>query len=572
MQGSSPAASAGAGAPVRRRPFSVQGAVLTGASLALVVLIAYPVLWLVMASFGVGKEPTLFHYRTLFLRPDLAAALANTLIIAGAVALLSVAVGLPLAWLVARSDIPARGVIELLVYLSFIFPSFLSAIAYVLLLGPGAGLINRLLMGALGLEEAPFDIFSVGGIVFVTLLHVYPFVFLLTVSALRSLNPSLEHAGQILGAGQFRVATRIVLPLVAPGILAGALLAFVDSIALFGIQAILGIPRGIHTLPTKIYALFGHPPQLELASALGMVLVLIAVVALYLQRRYLASRSFVTVAGKGVRPQRVSLGRWRYPVLALAMAFFALALFLPTAVLVAVSFMRSVARGVSAGNLTLENYWQVFEQALPRTAMGNSLMLAAAAATVAVIIGVLVAYVDLRTSYRGRRVLDYLSLVPLGLPGIVLAVALVLAWIRPPLILYGTVWILVIAYVTRFVPFTVRTAHSSLLQVHEVLERAARISGASWARTMRSITLPLVSSGLLVGWILVFIQAMRELSASILLYSSGNETLAVAIYNFYDEGYFPATCALSTITLVVTLLAVWAARDVTIRRWMGGAG
>ncbi|MEX2644346.1 MAG: iron ABC transporter permease [Acetobacterales bacterium] len=421
------------------------------------------------------------------------------------------------------------------------------------------------LADALGLESAPFDIFSVGGIIFVTALHVYPFVFLLAVNALRSLNPSLEYAALIHGASRFRVATRIVLPLVAPGILAGALLAFVDSIALFGIQAMLGLPKGVHTLPTKIYSFFSYPPRFELASALSMLLVVLAVVALYIQRIYLGRRSYVTVAGKGARIEPIRLGRWRWPVFAVCQAFFAFALFLPTIVLVGVSFMRSVAAGFSTGNVTIENYAQIAGTESLRLAVFNSLWMAATAACIAVVIGALIAYMDLRTNYRGRKVLDYLSLIPLGLPGIVLAVALVLAWIRPPLILYGTAAILIIAYVTRFIPFTVRTANASLRQVHDVLERAARISGATWFRTMRSITLPLIKSGLLVGWILVFIQAMRELSASILLYSGGNQTLAVAIYNLYDEGYFPTTCALATVTLGITLVAVVIVRVVTSR-------
>ena len=546
--------------------FSVQRLVLWAAALALLVLVIYPVTWLVGSGFGAPTGFTLQHIFEIFQRSDLREALWNTLFIATAVGLLSVIIGVPLAWLVARTDVPYPTAIELMAYLSFIFPSFLSAIAYVLLLGPGAGWLNKIIMAILGINSAPFDIFSISGIVFVTTLHVYPFVFLLSVNSLRSLNPSLEYAATIHGASRFTVNRKIVLPLVAPGILAGALLAFVDSIALFGIQAILGIPKGVHTLPTKIYAFFGYPPRFELASALSLVLVGIAVLALYFQRRYLGRRSYVTVAGKGARIEPTRLGKWRVPAFTACVAFFSLALFLPTVVLVGVSFMRSVAIGFTGANLTLENYRELLFDPSLRQAIFNSLWLAAAAACFGVVIGSLIAYMDLRTNYRGRKFLDYLSLVPLGLPGIVLAVALVLAWIRPPLVLYGTAWILLIAYVTRFIPFTVRTANASLRQVHEVLERAARISGATWLRTMRSITLPLIKSGLLVGWILVFIQAMRELSASILLYSRGNQTMAVAIYNLYDEGFFPTTCALATLTLIVTLAAVWVVRIITARQ------
>ncbi len=338
-----------------------------------------------------------------------------------------------------------------------------------------------------------------------------------------------------------------------------------DSLSLFGPQAILGVPARIHTVPTKIYALFSYPPRFGLASALAMALVGVTVVSLYLQQRFLGRRSYVTVTGKAAEAVRVRLGWWRLPALGLCGAVFLCAVGLPYGVLLGVSLSEQWATVLESGSLTLRNYaYVLFEFSLTRHSIINSLWLAATAATGAMAVGTLIAYLDLRTTFVGRRALDYLSLVPLGLPGIVLSVGLIQAWIRPPLVLYGTVWILLIAYVARFVPFSVRAANASLRQVDPSLEEAARITGASWLTALGRVTLPLIRRGMLSGWLLIFVPALRELSASVLLFTSGTETIAVSIFQLYEEGYFEAVCALAVLTLGITLVMLTAAR------WVAG--
>jgi iron(III) transport system permease protein len=337
------------------------------------------------------------------------------------------------------------------------------------------------------------------------------------------------------------------------------LLAFVNAIALFGSQAIIGLPGRIVTLPTRIYALFDYPPEYGLASALSLLFVVITVVALYLQRAFLARRSYVTLAGKGARPQLMSLGPARWAVLAFVVLTFIVAILLPYSTLIAVSFSKSWGLDFWKG-LTLANYkFILFEYNVTQRAILNSLGLATVAATIAVLLGAIIGWIDLRTRIPGRKLLDYFALIPLGLPGIVVAVALIQFWLAMPLALYGTLAILLLAYVGRYIPLGVRAANSSLRQIDPSLEESAQILGASWLTTMREVTLPLIRPGLFAGWLLVFVPVIQELSASILLFSSSSITLAVAVYNLYETGYIEPVAALAIINMLIIGAAIFVA-------------
>jgi iron(III) transport system permease protein len=348
----------------------------------------------------------------------------------------------------------------------------------------------------------------------------------------------------------------ITAPLVAPAILSGTLLAFVNAIALFGSQAIIGLPGRIVTLPTRIYALFDYPPEYGLASAMSLLFVVITVVALYLQRAFLARRSYVTLAGKGARPQVMQLGVWRWVLLAFVIAVFLISIVAPYSTLIAVSFSKSWGLDFWKG-LTFAHYkFILFDYNVTQRAILNSLMLATIAATIAVLLGAVIGWIDLRTLIPGRKLLDYAALIPLGLPGIVVAVALIQFWLAMPLALYGTLAILLLAYVGRYIPLGVRAANTSLRQVDPSLEESAHILGASWATTMREVTLPLIRPGLFAGWLLVFVPVIQELSASILLFSSSSITLAVAVYNLYETGYIEPVAALAIINMIIIGIAI----------------
>lgn len=555
-------------APPRTR-IGLDHVVMAGAILCLVVLVVLPVGSLLWGSFKGEAGLSFENFREALTGRLYVQALQNSLILGCWTGLFSVVIGVPLAWAVTRTNVPGKPLISATATLAYLSPPFLTAIAFVNLFGPNAGLINKLLRDVLDLPWLTFNIFTMRGLVLVTVLHTFPFVYLLAASALQSVDASYEEAAQILGAGKWRTAFSITAPLVAPAILSGTLIAFVNAIALFGSQAIIGLPGRVVTLPTRIYALFDYPPEYGLASALSLVFVLITVVALFLQRSYLARRSFVTLAGKGSRPQLIDLGPGRWLMLGFAALVFVVAIVLPYGSLIAVSLSKSWGLGFWQ-NLTLQNYrFILFEYDVTQRAIINSLILATLAATIAVMLGAIIGWIDLRTRLPGRLLLDYAALIPLGLPGIVMAVALLQFWLKVPLALYGTLAILLLAYAGRYVPLGVRAANASLRQVDPSLEESARILGAGWGTTMREVTLPLIRPGLFAGWLLVFVPAIQELSASILLFSSSSITLAVAVYNLYETGYTEPVAALAIINVVIIATAIWIARKLGGERPLG---
>jgi iron(III) transport system permease protein len=529
--------------------------VMGGAILCLIVLVVLPLLSLLIGSLRGEQGLSLDNFSEVVSGRLYVNALKNSLILGAWTGLFSLILGVALAWAVSRTDVPGKPLMQLTASLSYLSPPFLTAIAFVYLFSPNAGLINVLTRDVLGLPWLTFNIFSMTGLVIVTVLHTFPFVYLLASSALQSVDASYEEAAQILGASKLRTAFTVTAPLVAPAILSGTLLAFVNAIALFGSQAIIGLPGRIVTLPTRIYALFDYPPEYGLASALSLLFVVITVVALYLQRAFLARRSYVTLAGKGAR-QLMQLGPTRWLVFGFAIVAFIVAIVLPYSTLIAVSFSKSWGLDFWKG-LTLQNYkFILFEYNVTQRAILNSLGLATVAATVAVLLGAIIGWIDLRTRIPGRKLLDYAALIPLGLPGIVVAVALIQFWLAMPFALYGTLAILLLAYVGRYIPLGVRAANSSLRQIDPSLEESAQILGASWLTTMREVTLPLIRPGLFAGWLLVFVPVIQELSASILLFSSSSITLAVAVYNLYETGYIEPVAALAIINMIIIGLAI----------------
>ena len=529
------------------------------AIVALIILVVLPLLFLLIGSLKGPEGMSLDHFSEVLSGRLYVNALKNSLILGAWTGLFSLLIGLTLAWAVSRTDVPWKPFIRATATLSYLLPPFLTAIAFTYLFSPNAGLINVLMRDVLGLPWLTFNIFSMTGLVIVTVMHTFPFVYLLASSALQSVDASYEEAAQILGASKLRTAFSITAPLVAPAILSGTLLAFVNAIALFGSQAIIGLPGRIVTLPTRIYALFDYPPEYGLASALSLVFVILTVGALYMQRSFLARRSYVTLAGKGSRPQMMELGLFRWILLGFAIIIFIIGILAPYATLIAVSFSKSWGLDFWK-NLTFANYkFILFEYNVTQRAIGNSLLLAAVAASVAVLIGAVIGWIDLRTRIPGRKLLDYFALIPLGLPGIVVAVALIQFWLAMPVALYGTLAILLLAYVGRYLPLGVRAANASLRQIDPSLEESAQILGAKWTTTMREITLPLIRPGLFAGWLLVFVPVIQELSASILLFSSSSITLAVAIYNLYETGYIEPVAALSIINMIIIGAAIWLA-------------
>lgn len=552
----------------RSKRTGVEGLVLSVAVALLLFLVGYPLLWLILAALGLPQGVGLDHLVRAFTRPQNFTALINTLQLALGTGLMSVLIGVPLAWATARSDMWLRNTVHALVALSYITPPYLTALAYIILLGPDAGQFNRVLRTVVEVNSGPLNIFSMSGVIFVIGIHVFAFTYFLTYSALRSVDASLEESAQILGARRWQTTFRVNLPLVAPAITGGALLSAIDSLALFGPQAIIGTPAQIVFLPTRIFATIGsYPPRWGEASALSLVLVVLTVVGLAIQRGYLERRSYVTVGGRGVRTNRVALGAWRWPLLAFCLTVVFFSAVAPIGVLTLTAFSKSWTDPLSLSNFTIAHFGTAlfFDQVAVRGII-NSFKLATGAATIALLLGAAVAYLDLRTTVRGRRLLDYLAILPLGLPGTVMAVGILLAFIRLPIPLYGTIWILLAAYVARFVPLATRSANATFRQIDPSLEEAGRITGAAWFTVIRRILFPLARPGLLVAFLLVFIPAFSELSATILLYSGGSETMAIAIYRLNDLGQLEVVSALAVFMIAVVLILAG------VVNWLSGAG
>lgn len=546
--------------------------VLGLAIILLLVIVAYPLMWLLLAAFGVPGDIGLSHFARAYARFQNIEPLLNTLILAIGAGFLSVVLGVPLAWATARSDMPFRNTVRACVALSYITPPYLSALAFIILLGPDAGYLNRLLRLVIDVPTGPFNVFGMTGIILVISLHVFAFTFFLTEAALKSVDASFEEAAQILGARRWTTIVKINLPLVAPAITGGALLAAVESLALFGPQAFLGTPAQISFLPTRIYAVVSsYPPRWGEAAALSLILILLTCIGLLIQRSYLERRSYVTIGGKGARLRPVPLGRWKWLLLAFCFTVVFFSAIAPVGVLLLASVSDSWVAPLSTGNFTIEHFRRaLIEDQMAARGIWNSLRLATSAALIAVIVGAAIAYIDLRTRLAGRRLLDYLAILPLGLPGTVMAIGLLLAFIRPPLVIYATIWILLVAYVARFIPLATRSVNGALRQVDSSLEEAARIAGATWLQAIRLILLPLVRPALLVAFLLVFIPAFAELSATILLYTSGTETISIAIFRLNDLGQLEVVAALSVFTiavvLIVSLALSWLSNRSPLRR------
>jgi iron(III) transport system permease protein len=538
----------------------------------LAVLVVAPLVVLAYLSVK-GPEGegglTVGNFLAAFGRARYRGPIVTSLLYSTTVALASVLIGAPMAWLAARTDLPGRGTVRTLTIAAFVTPSFLGATAWVVLAGPNAGLLNALYRGLTGATEPLLDIFSLGGLVFVTTLYTYPTVFILTAAALTATPSDLEEAARISGAGRWAVMRDVTLPLAGPAILAGFVLTFLETLVLFGAPAMLALPARFHVMTTQLWAFFHYPPKLEVAAAYAMPLLGLAIVLLYAQRRLIGRRTFTTVGGRGAAARPVPLGRWRWPALAACGAVLGCAIVLPYLALLRAALAKAWGLGWSWDNLTLRNFhFVIFQYDPTRSAIVNTLVVAAVTATAGTIVTAGVAYLAERRLVRGHRVLAFLAVAPLAVPGIVLSIGLFGVYSRPPLLLYGTIWIIFVAYLTKYLPVAFTACQAAMATVHPDLEDAARILGARRLTVVRDVTLPLLGAGLVSAWLLVFLPSLRELSSSILLFTSRSRVVSVVIYTLYEEGLWEAVSSLGLLLLGITLVIVAVAQRLLGRRFL----
>lgn len=534
--------------------------------LLLCVMIVYPAAILINLSFRDGAgDWSLVWYLQAYTNPRNYEAILNTVIIASGAALAAAIAGTLLAWAVVRTDMPGRRIVEMAAVVPFISTPFIGALAWILLGSPEVGLVNQF-WRFIGGSGALIDIYSISGIIFVIALYEMPFVFLMVGGALRSMDPTLEEASLASGAGLWQTTTRVTLPLVLPAILASTLLVFVLAAEQFGVPAVLGTPARIRVLTTSIVNSQNfYPPRYGLGAALSVTLLVIALTGLWLQRRILGKRSYTTIGGKGSHPRRIKLGAFRWVLLAVCASYLFLAVVLPFTTIFLSSIRTLWTSDFRWEQFTLEHYrWVLFDYPITRHAITNSLFLGVVGASVTMLLCAFISFLTLRTKLPGRHLLDYLSILPLGFPGVVLAFGMLQAWINPPLVLYGTIWILFVAYATRYLPIGVRSTSATLVQIHPELEESSLSCGANWFQTFKNVTLPLLKPGIIAGWVLLFVAFTRELSASILLYSPGREVLSVAIYDLYQNGEFREISALAFLQIAVSMVML------AIAKWLSG--
>jgi iron(III) transport system permease protein len=524
-----------------------------------VALVASPFLATVVRSVLAGPDDglalSLHNFAALFEDERFYRALGVTVVTGLAATLLSCFFGLALAWIVARTDTPGRSWFDTLNLVPFFLSPFVGAVSWTYLAAPHGGLLNTIIGRYLSGPSDFLNIFSIGGVIWVLALFYTPYVYLFVIGPMRRMDPALEDAARVHGAGFLLTVRHVTVPLMLPALLSGALVVFVTSAGLFDVPLALASPRAIPTIPATVYSLVQYPSDYGRAASIGVLVMAVTIFFALAQRTYLSRRSYATVTGKGYRPRTVQLGRWRYAALALELFYVASGVVLPIIALIFVALSSLWTGWPAFAYLTLDNFDQVlFHNDLARRALVNSLIVAVLGATIGVLLGTLQSYYLQRGRSRLRTIMDSVLSLPLGIPGIILGLGFLILLIRTPL--YATLWIILIAYIARFLPLATRGISAMLLAIGGDLEESARASGASWGQTLRLIVLPLIKPALVAAWLMLFVIFIRELGATILLYAQGTETISVAMVILGEQnfGHVAALAMVQTLVLVAAFM------------------
>ena len=539
----------------------------------LFLLVIVPLLVLLWSSFkptGLPRDPGFGfdNYRLVYSNPDLWVLVLNTIVFAVSGAAIAMAIGVPLVWLIERTDLPAQRLFRAVVLIPMATPPVLLAIAWVMLLSPRTGLFNTLLMNVFNLSEAPFNIYNMWGMALVQGLALVPAVYLLLAPAFRNMDPALEEAAFTSGANLRQTIRRVLFPMLRPSLLAAFIFMTIIGFVVFDVPGVIGLPARRFVLSTQVYRYLNQSPTaIPQYGAVGALtvsfLVLLVLLALLYQRMTKDARKYVTITGKNFRPLRFQLRRWRIPAALVVTAYFIISVLFPLAILFWTSLLPYLS-GVSAelaAQASFDNYRRVFSNPRLGDATRNTLVVGVMSATVLAIIATFVAWVLVRTRAVGRRVMDVVAFIPAAISGIMLGVSLIFValavgrWVP----LYGTVWVIVLAYVINYLAYGSRLMMGVMFQMHPELEEAARTSGAGLARTFRKVTFPLMSPAILAVWIYVMSRAMRELSAALLLQGRENVVVSVLLWNYWEggEAVLAATVGVLLLVAMIALVGGW---------------
>ncbi len=549
-----------ASAPARQRRWLPTPKFLIVGLVAFVIgyLALVPLYYLLWGTFFDATGFTLGGFSRAYGNDRIWELIGNSLWFAVGSAALSLVVGTALAYFNVRTDVPFKALFFAASIIPLIIPGILYTISWIFLASPDIGLLNVLAEPLTG-GRPIFDVFTIWGMIWVEGLHLSPIVFLLMVAAFRSMDPSLEESALMSGASRWQVFRKITMPLVRPAIVASILIMTVRSLESFEVPALLGLQNGIYVFTSRIYfVLRSYPPDLAAAGSLAVGLLVLALIGVAISNVVSKSgKNFQTVTGKGFRPRPMSLGKWRPVIGVVIVLYFFLTVVAPLLVLLYTSLLPFYARPSldALRSFTLDNYVELAQTSQALTALRNSLILGLGSATLVMALMAIAAWLVVRSKTPGRQLVDQLAFVPLVIPGLVLGLALSFVYLRSPIPIYGTLFILLIAYVTRYMPYGMRYAVTSMHQISAELEESAQVSGASWWQTFRRVLLPLLSPGLLAGWVYILVVSFRELSSSILLYSPGNEVLSILIFEQFENGQFTVLAALGVV-MVLTLVVL----------------
>ncbi len=525
--------------------------------LILVVIVALPVVLIFWTSFIVDGHLNMQAVMNTIMQEETFQALKMSIMIAACVTVTCTFVGSLFAWLVTRTDLPFKETMKVLFTVPFMLPAFIGALAWKMLLSPRAGYINQLWMAITGTRHALFNIYGFWGIVIIETMYLFPFVFIQVSGALERMDPTLEESARISGAGLFTITRKITIPLIMPAVVAGALLVCLYSLSHFGTPAILGTEVGIYTIPTMIYELIhqsaGSFTAIRAATVLSVVLVLSAAVILYAQNKVIKSGRFQIIAGKSVRPTVLKLRGLRTPLFIFCCVYLLITVVMPTVTIFLVGFLNTYGLPLALENMSWENYrYVLFEWKLTKDAIWNSAYLSLSAAFVTMIAGGIISYVLVKLKVRGKWFLEFLGMLPFSLPGTVIALGVILTWSgRFGINIYNTAWIIFVAYIARYMAFSLKSNSAALEQVHDSLVEASRASGATPWQSLRDIVIPLIRPGMVAAFFLIFLPALRELTTSVLLYGPTTRTIGVAIYTLNEDGETVYACALAGVALLL---------------------
>jgi iron(III) transport system permease protein len=539
---------------------SMQTVAMTSTIIVVAAFVLYPMYYLLQASFDVGagdvRPPTAYGLDNYAALTNYQTIIVNTLVVTFAATVMALLFGFLTAWTLTRTNVPFRRTLEQLMVVPYYVTPLLGALAWSFLGAPESGFVNQL-WRRLGGEGALIDITSPWGIAWVMALFEGSVAFVMIGAVMKSMDPSLEEASQVSGASRWRTMLRVTLPLVAPGVLGAAIFVFAEMLGSFSAALVLGTPARFYVITTAIYQLVSqYPPRIPLAAAMGVSLFVVMFAMLFLYRRVTAHRSYVTISGKAFRPRVMDVGWLRWVLFAACAFYIFLSVVLPVATLMFASVQKLAVAFPTAANFTLDNFRTALSLNAVQSAMVNSILLGLVTATAGVALTGLLAWIIQRSRLPGRGVLEYIVMFPQAVPRLVFAFGMMWAWLVFPIPIYGTFWVLLIAYLTVFLPLGVRTISGVIMQLDRSLDECGQVCGASWGYRLRSITMPLLKPGLLAAWLLIFVASVRELGASILLMGPNSKVMTPAIVEAWFSSSSELTAAMALIQTVVIGIAM----------------